>query len=63
MANDFSVENHGSIVLLRPLTPAAEAWIEEHIPDDAQTFGNAIAVEPRYIQDIINGIVADGLTL
>lgn len=41
---DFSVENHGSIILLRPLTEAAQDWVDEHIPDDAQMFGTAIVV-------------------
>lgn len=58
---DFFVENHGSIVLLRPVTPAANEWVEQHIPDDAQYFGNAVVVEPRYIEGIVNGIQNDGL--
>jgi DNA-binding transcriptional regulator YiaG len=33
---DLSVRNEGSIFLLRPQTQAGEAWITEHIPDDAQ---------------------------
>ncbi len=60
---DFSVENHGSIILLRPLTEAAQDWVDEHIPDDAQTFGNAIAVEPRYIGPIVEVILNDGLSV
>ena len=28
---DFVVENHGSIFLLRPITPSAISWVEEHI--------------------------------
>jgi hypothetical protein len=59
---DFNVENHGSIILLWPLTTAASEWITDHIPEDAQVFGNAIVVEPRYIEDILAGITADGLT-
>ena len=58
---DFSVENHGSIFLLRPISPAAFEWIKEHIPDDAQYFGNAVVVEHRYIEDIVDGIQNDGL--
>ena len=41
---------------------AAEDWIREHIPADAQYFGSAIVVEHRFIQDILEGIVHDGLT-
>ncbi len=63
---DFSIEGEGrfcSVYLLRPLTPAALDWIEEHIPEDAQRLGTAIAVEHRYIAPIAEGIVADGLVL
>jgi hypothetical protein len=60
---DFRVENHGSIFLLRPLSKEGEDWAKSHLPDDAQTFGNAVAVEPRYINDIVNGICDDGLVV
>ena len=63
---DFSIEGGGrfcTVYLLRPLTPAAFAWVEEHIPEDAQRLGTAIAVEHFYIDAIAEGIVADGLVL
>jgi len=63
---DFSIEGEGrfcTVYLLRPLTPAAFDWIDEHIPEDAQRLGTAIAVEHRYIGAIAEGIVADGLVL
>ena len=58
---DFEVQNEGSIFLLRPCTLAARAWIAVHIPADAQYFGDAVVVEHRYILDIVDGIIADGL--
>ena len=62
---DFSIEGEGrcTVYLLRPLTPAAFDWIDEHIPDDAQRLGNAIAVEHRYIGPIAEHILADGLLI
>jgi hypothetical protein len=48
MNADFAVENHGSIFLLQPLTPEAQVWIDEFIPEDAQYLGSAVAVEHRY---------------
>jgi hypothetical protein len=60
---DFFVENHGSIFLLRPITPSASDWISEHIPDDALFFGEAVCVEHRYIADIVAGIQRDGLAV
>ena len=56
---DFTVQNEGSIFLLRPHTQAAQDWISEHIPPDAQRFGNAVVIEHRYICDIVDGIRAD----
>ena len=58
---DFFVENHGSIFLLRPVTPAAFAWVSEHIPEEAQFFGEAVCVEHRYIAEIVEGIRESGL--
>lgn len=58
---DLSIQNEGSIYLLRSHTDAGKAWIEEHIPEDAQTFGGAIVVEHRFIEDIAAGAINDGL--
>lgn len=59
---DLVVENHGSLFLLRPMSDAAEEWLNEHLdPDNSQWFAGALVVEPRYIGDIVDGAVADGL--
>jgi len=60
---DLLVENHGSICLLRPVSDAGREWCTEHLPEDATTWGGAIAVEPRYIGPIADGAVADGLVV
>ena len=61
---DFVVENHGSIFLLRPLTPAAKAWVEEHIGDNGyQPYYPTVVVEHRFIADIVHGAQADGLVV
>lgn len=59
---DFHIEDHGTVVLLRPVTEEAEAWIVEHISHETARFGNAVVVEHRYIVDIVRGIIKDGLT-
>jgi hypothetical protein len=61
--SDFSVENHGSIILLKPLTKSAREWGAEHLPEDAMKWGEATVVEPRYIGDIVEGIINDGLVV
>jgi hypothetical protein len=60
---DFMVENHGTIFLLQPLTPAANSWIDENLPVDRTTFGAAAVVEHRYISEIVCGATADGLVV
>jgi hypothetical protein len=63
---DFTLENHGSLFLLRPLDSVAREWMNEHLPVDSpetQFWGEAIVIEPRYLEPIIEGILADGLVL
>ena len=60
---DATIQNEGSIFLIHAHTPAANNWIAQHIPEDAQYFGSALVVEHRYIEDIVNGMLADGLAL
>ncbi len=59
--SDFVVENHGTTFLLQPLTPAANSWIEQNLPEDHMTFGGGIVVEHRYIAEIVRSAIADGL--
>jgi len=49
MRFDFELSGHGTVYLFQPLTPAARAWVEEHLPPDATWFGGAVVVEHRYI--------------
>lgn len=63
---DFFVTGEGpftTVYLLHPLTDAAHEWVAEHLPEDAQRLGNAIAVEHRYIRDIVDGARNDGLAV
>ena len=60
---DFVCENHVSIFLLRPVSPSAFSWIEEHLPADRLTFGNAVVIEPRYVWAILVGLQDDGLVV
>jgi hypothetical protein len=63
---DFQLENHGSLFLLRPLNSTARDWMGDHLPMDnpeAQFWGDAIVIEPRYVAPIVDGIIGDGLVL
>ncbi len=61
--SDFTFMNHGSLVTLTPISPAAQEWVSDHLPEDATTWGGAIVIEPRYFDDIAHGILNDGLSL
>lgn len=58
---DARVDGHGSVVLVRPLTAAATAWLKEHT--DGTWFGGALAVEPRYVLNLVAGMREDGFTV
>ena len=60
---DFWLRNEGSIFILYPWTQSAKDWVNEHIPEDAQYFGDGVVVEPRYVSNIIAGIEGDGLSI
>ena len=62
---DIIIENHGSIAILRGMTDAGYAWIEEHVSGEGyQPFGfGARLAEPRYVQPIIEGASGDGLSV
>jgi hypothetical protein len=60
---DFTLSGGGTIYLLRPITDAARDWVDQHIPDDAMWLGGQVAIEHRYVDDILDGITAEGLSL
>jgi hypothetical protein len=58
---DVQVENHGSIVLVRPLSDEAASWLHENT--DGTWWGGALAGEPRYVDDLLEGMLGDGFEL
>lgn len=59
---DFSVADHGSVVILSALSDAAQQWVAEHLADDALTWGpNGTVIEPRYVSDIVTAMIHGGL--
>ena len=61
---DFTVADHGTVFILYKNTKQAREWADEHIDPNAPTWGlNGIAVEHRYISQIIVGAQDDGLTV
>jgi hypothetical protein len=62
---DFVLENHGSILLLRPQNESAVAWLNEHIGSENgfQPYWPTVVIEHRYIGAILEGIQGDGLAV
>ena len=54
----YQVENHGSLCLVKPLDDEALSWLNENV-EGGQWWGGALAVEPRYLENLLDGM--DGL--
>ena len=54
------IENHGSLYLARPLDSEAVDWLHESAPEEAQFLGNALAIEPRYVDGFCQAARAAG---
>jgi hypothetical protein len=58
----FSDGPHPSIYLLTPHTTAARAWLDENVQAESYQFiGTSLAVEHRFIAQIVEGIIAAGM--
>jgi hypothetical protein len=60
---DFIFTNHGSICTVAPTNPEAEEWVRYNVDPGAQWFGRGVAVEPRYVNDLVEAAICDGLTV
>ena len=60
---DIDFQNEGSITIMYARTPAGQDWVAEHIPEDAMTWGAGIVIEHRYVLDIMEGVLSDGLDI
>jgi hypothetical protein len=59
--SDIRVQDHGSILLVIPVTPASEGWLRDHT--DGTWFAGGLVVEPRYAADLLQGAAADGFRI
>jgi len=61
---DFRVTYHGTITTVTPLTDRCREWIEENVEIEPwQRFGSAIAVEPRYVEQLAEAMIEQGLVI
>lgn len=60
-SSDFVVRDEGTIWLFTPLTPRALQFLSEYIQEDAQYFGDSLAVEHRYVEGLLHGLREHGM--
>lgn len=61
---DFKLHNHGSVVMIEPVSHEAKDWVRENLDLEGwQWMGNAFAVEPRMVDNLVAGIEEAGLTV
>jgi hypothetical protein len=59
---DLAFENHGSLCLIRPVSSTGKLWLDENVGDsETLTFGGAVVCEPRYVEAVYRGALAEGL--
>lgn len=51
-----SVIHHGSIVTIKPRTAEAREALKAMVQEDATWWGGHLAVEPRYLADLLAGM-------
>ena len=50
----YRVDNHGSILLVHPQNQRTYDVLKRGAPENAQWWGTALVVEPRYIEGVID---------
>ncbi len=58
---DIEARDEGSLWLVYGGTDAGDAWLEEHLQEDAMRWAGGFVVEPRYVGPILAGACAVGL--
>ena len=61
--SDVTVSGSGTIYLLHLESSAAFAWVEDHVVGERQFLGAGLAVEHRYIEGVVAGMLEDGLEI
>jgi len=65
MANqvDVTITDHGTISVVAGKTGIAKAHLEERMPDEVQMWGGGYVVEPRFIDHIVDDLLANDFTV
>ena len=49
-----------SVYLITPLTSECRNWLKENVSEDAMYLGPSLAVEHRYVEDLVLGLQEQG---
>ena len=61
---DFILEDHCSILFLRPQNQTAEEWVNQFVSSEGyQPEWPAVLLESRYASDLIQGLQNDGFVV
>ena len=60
---DFHVTGGGTVYLVTPLNGEAEEHLNGHTGEESLWLGNSLAVEHRFIADLVAGLQGDGFTV
>ena len=61
---DFRLAYHGTITTITPLTDRCREWVEKNVEIEPwQHFGIAIAVERRYVEQLADAMIDEGLVM
>ena len=59
---DFRITYHGTVTTITPLSEPCREWLDENVEIEPwQRFGQSIAVEPRYVEQLATAMVEAGL--
>lgn len=56
----FTLARQGSIFLLTPMDRVAEKYLRENVADESSWYGRSLAIEARYVQDLVGRLRAEG---
>lgn len=61
--SDINVINDGSVALVIPVTQEAEQFLSDAFGKDALMMGKGYAVEPRYLEPILEDLYSHGFDI
>ncbi len=61
---DFLIADHGSIILITPVSEAARQWLDENVVSEPwQWLDGALCAEHRFAGDLVDEIAAAGFEI